>query len=185
MLVAAAAFLGGANTILKAKIERVIRKRREEAADLTPSCCTKAEAGKSGSIMRLKVLAVLAREPLMRSQIKEQAAEREGRTPLTENASLTPHSGDHDGRVPLQWTKEQPHKNSTLEASSASVAIRIQYRGIERTIEFPLMPHTIGQLALEAAIRHVTIGELITELITAVLSKDLFPLVLDNIDPES
>jgi hypothetical protein len=96
MLVAAAAFLGGANTILKAKIERVIRKRREEAADLTPSCCTKAEAGKSGSIMRLKVLAVLAREPLMRSQIKEQAAEREGRTPLTENASLIPSPIDQN-----------------------------------------------------------------------------------------
>jgi hypothetical protein len=135
--------------------------------------------------MRLKVLAVLAREPLMGGQIKEQAAEREGRTPLTENASLTPHSGDHDGRVPLQWINEQPHKNSKPHSCSANFAIRFHRRGVERTAELPLATHAIGQLALEAAIRHVTIGELITELITAVLSKDLFPLVLDNIDPES
>jgi hypothetical protein len=35
---------------------------------------------------------------------------------------------------------------------------------------------------LEASIRHVTIGELIAELITAMVrNEDLFPLLLDNI----
>ena len=51
---------------------------------------------------------------------------------------------------PVLIAKPQQEPANTLEASSASVAIRIQYRGIERTIEFPLTPHTIGQLALEA-----------------------------------
>jgi hypothetical protein len=84
--------------------------------------------------------------------------------------------------VPLQPTKEQSHKNSTLKARSASVAIRFQYRDRERTAELPLTTHAIGQLALEASIRHVTIGELIAELITAMVrNEDLFPLLLDNI----
>jgi hypothetical protein len=117
----------------------------------------------------------------MRSQIKEQAVEREGSPPL----SLTRHSGDNDGRAPLQWIEEQPHKTSTPDVCSANFAIRFRRRGVERTAELPLAAHAIGQLALEAAIRHVTIGELIAELITAVLSKDLFPLMLNNIDPES
>jgi hypothetical protein len=37
---------------------------------------------------------------------------------------------------------------------------------------------------LEAALRNVKIGELIAELITAMVNKGLFPLVFDNIDPE-
>ena len=70
----------------------------------------------------------------------------------------------------------------TPDACSASVAIRFQYRGKERTVELPLAPHTLGQLAVEATIRHVTIGELIAELITAMVrNEDLFPLLLDNI----
>jgi hypothetical protein len=85
--------------------------------------------------------------------------------------------------VPLQPAKEQSHKNSAaLKARSASVAIRFQYRGRERTAELPLTTHAIGQLALEASIRHVTIGELIAELITAMVrNENLFPLLLDNI----
>jgi hypothetical protein len=69
------------------------------------------------------------------------------------------------------------------EARSASVAIRFQYGGMERTDELPLTLDMIAQLALEAALRRVSIGELIAELITAMVSKDLFPLVLDNVDP--
>jgi hypothetical protein len=112
------------------------------------------------------------------------------------------HPSDHNGRVPLQPTEEQSHGNSQLEraepvvigkpqewvttpdACSANFAIRFQYRGRERTAELPFAPHVIGQLALEAALQDVKIGELIAELITAMVrNKDLFSLVLDNIDP--
>jgi hypothetical protein len=48
-----------------------------------------------------------------------------------------------------------------------------------------LPPHTIRHIALEAALRDVKIEELIAEIITAMVNKDLFPLVFDNIDPES
>ena len=55
---------------------------------------------------------------------------------------------------------------------------------MERTDELPLTLHTVGQLALEAALWDVTIGELIAELITAMVSRDLFAQVLDNSDPK-
>src|SRR5262245_56498713 len=101
-------------------------------------------------------------------------------------------SSDHNERVPLQPTEAQTHGNSQSqperpavivkpeqqrttipEVGAASFAIRIQYRGMERTHELPLTTHTIGQLALEAALRDVTIGELIAELIAAVVSQDV------------
>jgi hypothetical protein len=103
--------------------------------------------------------------------------------PLYENASLTSHSGGHVGRVPLQPTEKQLSENSAPSACSASFAIRLQCRGIERTYELPLTTHTIGQLALEAALQGVTIGELFTKLITAILSKDLIPQLLGKTDP--
>src|SRR5262245_26770899 len=117
--------------------------------------------------------------------------------------STEPHpTGDDDGRVPLQPTEGQCQGNSESEpaepaviakpqqqratrpdAGAASFAISIQYRGMERTHELPLTTHTIGQLALEATLREVTIGEVIAEIITAMVDKDLLPRVLDDIDP--
>jgi hypothetical protein len=118
-------------------------------------------------------------------------------TPLSENTSH--HLSDHDGRVLLQATEEPSQGNSQSQAAvlakpkqesattpdvcSASVAIRFQYNGMERTDELSLTPHAIRQLALEAALRDVRIGELIAEIITAMVNKGLFPLVLDHSDP--
>jgi hypothetical protein len=120
------------------------------------------------------------------------------RTPLCEH-----HPGDHDRPVPLQPPEEQSHGNSQLQpaepavgakpqqewattpdACSASFAIRFQYRGMERTDELPLTPHLMALLALEAALREKSIGELIAECIRAMMPKDLSPLVLDNIASE-
>src|SRR5262249_32447207 len=50
---------------------------------------------------------------------------------------------------------------------AATFAIRMQYKGDERTTELPLAHDMIGLLAFEAAFRNVTIGELISELIVA------------------
>jgi hypothetical protein len=135
---------------------------------------------------------------LRRPKINSGIGLQQKRKQLCENASVI-HLSDHDGRVPLQPTEEQSQGNSQSEpaliarpqqervnkpeARSASVAIRFQYGGMERTDELPLTLDMIAQLALEAALRRVSIGELIAELITAMVSKDLFPLVLDNVDP--
>jgi hypothetical protein len=55
------------------------------------------------------------------------------------------------------------------EPGAATFAIRMQYRGEERTTELPLTQDMIGQLAFEAAFRKVSIGALIGELIVAVV----------------
>ena len=122
------------------------------------------------------------------------------RTALGENTS---HHPSHHERVPLQPTEEQSHGNpqsqlaqpaviaksqheraDTTNACSASFTLRFQYRAMERTDELPLTSRAIGQLALEAALRDVKIGELIAEIITTMVNKELFPLVLDNSDPK-
>jgi hypothetical protein len=69
------------------------------------------------------------------------------------------------------------------EAGAATFAIRMQYRGEERTTELPLTQDMIGQLAFEAAFRNVTIGELIGQLIIAVADKDLLQTVLEHKKP--
>jgi hypothetical protein len=76
-----------------------------------------------------------------------------------------------------EWGKRAP------EAGAATFAIRMQYRGEERTTELPLAHDMIGQLAFEAAFRNVTIGELIGELIVAVVNKDLLQAVLEHKKP--
>ena len=55
------------------------------------------------------------------------------------------------------------------EPGAATFAIRMQYRGKERTTELPLTRDIIGQLAFEATFRKVSIGELIGGLIVAVV----------------
>jgi hypothetical protein len=129
---------------------------------------------------------------LRRPKINNGVCLQQKRKPLCENASVIHHLSDHDGRAPLQPTEEQSQGNSQSEpaepvliarpqqervnkpeACSASIAIRFQYRGVERTEELPLTLDMIGQLALEAALRRVSIGELIAELITAMVNKDL------------
>jgi hypothetical protein len=71
------------------------------------------------------------------------------------------------------------------KAGAATFAIRMQYRGEERTTELPLAHDMIGLLAFEAAFRNVTIGELISELIVAVVNKDLLQAVLEHKKPLS
>ena len=51
-------------------------------------------------------------------------------------------------------------------------------KGEERTIELPLTHDMIRQLAFEAELRNMRIGELIGELMVGMLKKDLFQAVL-------
>ena len=123
---------------------------------------------------------------LRRPKIANGACLQQKRKPFCEKVSVIHHLSDHDGRVPLQPTKEQSQKNSHSEAAepaliegAATFAIRMQYRGEERTTELPLGQDMIGQLALEAAFRNVSIGEFIGEIIVAVLKQDLLQTTLE------
>ena len=62
------------------------------------------------------------------------------------------------------------------EPGAATFAIRMQYRGKERTTELPLTQDMIGRLAFEATFRKVSIGEFIGGLIGAVVKQDLLQL---------
>jgi hypothetical protein len=108
-------------------------------------------------------------------------------------------SSSRGSSVPLQPTKEQPKPTSQLgpveqapaktpnqerartnEAGSANFAIRIQYKGEDRTTELPFTQDMIRQLASEAVLRDMRIGELISELIIAIMKKDHFQRVLES-----
>jgi hypothetical protein len=113
-------------------------------------------------------------------------------------ATCCPDDGSNGVILPL--TKERPEQNSQSapveqaktptphqerakrmnEVGSASFAIRMRYKGEERTTELPLTHDMIGQLAFEAELRNMRIGELIGELMVAMLKKDLFQTVLQR-----
>jgi Helix-turn-helix domain of resolvase len=66
----------------------------------------------------------------------------------------------------------------------ANFAIRLQCRGRERTTELPLTQHAVRQLAFEAQLRNMRIGELVGEVIVAMLKKDLLQAVLEQKEPD-
>jgi hypothetical protein len=105
-------------------------------------------------------------------QLTTERLERHARAGPAEQA-LRPCQAQ-DAALLQAWAKR------TTEAGAASFAIRIQYRGEERTIALPLTQDMIGQLAFEAAFRNVTIGELIGQFLVAVADKDLLQTVLES-----
>ena len=80
-------------------------------------------------------------------------------------------------------TKEERAKRAN-EAAAVNFAIRIQYRGEERTTQLPLTQDLVRQLAFEAEFRNMRIGEFVGELIVAMLKKDLFQAVLEHNKPD-
>ena len=59
------------------------------------------------------------------------------------------------------------------------MALRMKYRGDERTSELSLSQDMIRQLAFEAQFRNINIGELVGELLIAMMKRDLFEHVLE------
>jgi hypothetical protein len=92
-----------------------------------------------------------------------------GVEPNSRNGTSGLGSSSGDGQLPKM------HKDS-----SASFAVRMRYKGGERTTEVPLTHDMIGQLAVEAELRNMRIGELVGEVIVAVTKGDLFQLVLNK-----
>jgi hypothetical protein len=74
-----------------------------------------------------------------------------------------------------------PHEERarTDEMGLADLALRIKYRGHERTSELPLTQDMIRQLAFEAQFRNMSTGELVGELLIAMMKRDLFQHVLE------
>ena len=78
-----------------------------------------------------------------------------------------------------QATPPHEERARTDEMGLANLALRMKYRGHERTKELPLTQDMIGQLAFEAQFRNMSIGELVGELLTEIMKRDLFAHVLE------
>jgi hypothetical protein len=115
------------------------------------------------------------------------------------SSGIAGHNHNYGDIVPLQpgWpvqqaeastTRAEPakeaHAKTANEAAAANFALRIRYRGEERTTQLPLTQEMIRQLAFEAQFRNMRIGEFIGELIVAMLKKDLFQAVLEHNKPD-
>jgi hypothetical protein len=68
----------------------------------------------------------------------------------------------------------------TEDSASVNLAIRMQYKGTERTTELPLAQDMVARLALEAEFRGMSTGELIGQLIAAAIENDMVKVVLDQ-----
>ena len=78
---------------------------------------------------------------------------------------------------------EQPQATTPHEerarTDETGLALRMKYRGDERTSELPHTQDMVRQLALEAQFRDMSMGRLVGELITAMVREDLFQRLLN------
>ena len=76
-------------------------------------------------------------------------------------------------------TTRHQQRPKAKEADLANLTLTMHYKGEGRTTKLALTPLAIGQLALEAGLRDMSIGEFVSELVTATIQKNLFQRVLD------
>ena len=105
----------------------------------------------------------------------------EGDDNPTSNGGLRPQS-------PLQAPPAEHAQIATLhhprakadEPDAVSFSLKMQYRGEERTTEIPLTQDMMRQLAIEAWLRDMKMGEVVSEVIIGVIKGNLFHSVLDR-----
>jgi hypothetical protein len=108
----------------------------------------------------------------------ETAPGREGGVPIPKE-QLQKNSQSAPVEQP-QATTPHEERTRTDKMGLANLALRMRYRGDERTSELPLAQDMIWQLAFEAQFRNMSIGELVGELVKAMMKKDdLFQHVLE------
>jgi hypothetical protein len=67
------------------------------------------------------------------------------------------------------------------QAGSANLALTMQYRGLEQTIPLRLPNHAIAMLALEAEVREISLGQLLSTLIEAAMTRGLSQVLDDEL----
>ena len=90
-----------------------------------------------------------------------------------------PQQNSQSGPVEQPQATTPHEERARTEMGLASLALRMKYRAYERTSELPLTQDMIGQLAFEAQFRNMSIGELVGELLTEIMKRDLFAHVLE------
>jgi hypothetical protein len=96
-----------------------------------------------------------------------------------ENLSETTTTEEARAGAPSVMTSPGKMNGGTPSA----FAIRMQYKGQERSIDLPFDKEMIAQLAIEAEILGMRIGEFVATLIRAILKKDLLHLIRNEAYP--
>jgi Helix-turn-helix domain of resolvase len=89
------------------------------------------------------------------------------RRQVINNGVLRPRPQMMPARPPPLVAPSAPAASDARQAPR--LALRVEYRGRERTTDLPLPPDMIAHLAYEAACRGVRIGDLVAELIAGTL----------------
>jgi len=110
----------------------------------------------------------------------------EGNAAPTPNSELGPQLPLQ--RPPVEQAQIAPVHHAlakTYEQGAVSFSLKAQYRGEERTTAIPLTQDMMGQLAIEAWLRDMKMGEVVSEVIIGVIKGDLFQAVLDRTKTKS
>ena len=94
-----------------------------------------------------------------------------------------PQQNSQSGPVEQPQATTPHEERARTDEMGTNLALRMKYRGDERTSELPLALDMISQLAFEAQFRNMSIGEFVGELLIAIMKRDLFQHVL--LEPNS
>src|SRR6185295_15672439 len=106
-------------------------------------------------------------------------------TPAPDGHENPTSNGEPHPRSPLQPRPAEqatPHHARARgdEQDTVSFSLKIQYRGEERTTEIPVTQDMMRHLAIEAWLRDMKMGEVVSEVIIGVIKGNLFHPVLDR-----
>ena len=90
-----------------------------------------------------------------------------------------PQQNSQSGPVEQPQATTPHEERARTDEMGTNLALRMKYRGTERTSELPLTQDMIRQLAFEAQFRNMSIGEFVGELLIAMMERDLFEHVLE------
>jgi hypothetical protein len=94
--------------------------------------------------------------------------------------SRHPQQNSQSGPVePPEATTSHEKRARADEMGLATLGLTMKYRGHERTTELPLTQDMIMQLVFEAHFRNKRIGELVGELLLAIMKRGIFQHLLE------
>ena len=100
----------------------------------------------------------------------------------------TPHLRDPKGRViPFQGSVGVAYagEQKTEEAGSVKIAIMMRRRGKEVSTDVPFTSRDIGELALIATLRDLSVAELVGQALAGAIKKDMIKKILRGDVPSS
>ena len=77
---------------------------------------------------------------------------------------------------------QRPDEIGKQKATAASVALTLEYKGLQRASALDLTDDALGKLIIEAQVRDMSVGHLVSALIRAAMEKGLCQ-VLDAESP--